>query len=478
MPTTLIRNAAWAIVWDAGQARHVYARDIDIAFADDRIVHAGPGFEGEADTVVDGARVMVMPGLVDIHSHPQHEPSYRGIREEHGLRNQHMTGLYERSQAYGPVDDAAIEASFEVAACELLLSGTTTLCDIGAIFPRWKELFLKSGLRGYFAPRFASSHWKIENDHTLGFAWDEARGRRQMDEALTFLDGLAADTSGMMSGVVSPMQIENCSAELLRDSFDAARDRGIPYTLHAAQGVLEVHEMIRRHGMTPVQWAHSLGILAPGTILGHAIFLDQHSWINWWTKTDLGLLADNGVAVAHCPTPFSRYGHLMENFGDYARAGVTMGIGTDCAPHNMIEEIRKASTFARIAGRDVEAVSLDMMFHAATMGGAKALMRDDIGAIAPGMKADIVLVDLSNPWMQPARDPLRSLVFHAADRAVRDVYIDGRQVVGDGRVLTLDHADACGRLTEAQARMMARVPSRDYLGRTADQITPMSLPTR
>lgn len=476
MPTTLIRNAAWAVVWDAAQARHVYARGVDVAFTDDRIVHVGRDFDGAPDVIVDGSAVMVMPGLVDIHSHPQHEPSYRGIREEHGLRNQYMTGLYERSQAYGPVDAASMEASFEVAACELLLSGTTTLCDIGGIFPRWRELFLQSGLRAFLAPGFATARWQLENDHSLGFDWDEARGEAGLDAALAFIDGLADDASGMLSGVVSPMQIENCSAKLLRDSFDAARERGVPFTLHTAQGVLEVHEIIRRHGKTPVQWAHELGILAPGTLLGHAIFLDQHSWINWWTRTDLSLLADNGVAVAHCPTPFSRYGHLLENFGDYVRAGVVMGIGTDCAPHNMIEEIRKASTFARIAARDLETVSLDMMFHAATVGGATALMRDDIGRIAPGMKADIVLVDLANPWMQPARDPLRSLVFHAADRAVRDVYIDGRQVVAGGAVTTLDHAGACERLNDAQQRMMARVPSRDYLGRSADEITPLSLP--
>jgi cytosine/adenosine deaminase-related metal-dependent hydrolase len=77
--------------------------------------------------------------------------------------------------------------------------------------------------------------------------------------------------------------------------------------------------------------------------------------------------------------------------------------------------------------------------------------------------------------MQPARDPLRSLIFHAADRAVKDVYVDGRQVVADGKVRTIDHADACSRLTEGQARMMAKVPQRDYRGRTADEITPLSL---
>jgi 5-methylthioadenosine/S-adenosylhomocysteine deaminase len=166
----------------------------------------------------------------------------------------------------------------------------------------------------------------------------------------------------------------------------------------------------------------------------------------------------------------------MENFGDYVRAGVTMGLGTDTTPHNMIEEMRKAMTFARIAGRDINAVSTAMMLHAATVGGAEALLRDDLGRLAPGAKADLVLVDLANPWMLPARDPLRSLVFHAADRAVRDVYVGGEKVVGGGRVLTLDHGDAAGRLVEAQQRMMAKVPERDYRHRTADEIAPLSLP--
>ncbi|WP_339952126.1 amidohydrolase family protein [uncultured Albimonas sp.] len=476
MPTTLVRNAAWAIAWDAARGRHVYARDVDVAFTDDRITHVGPGFAGEAGTVIDGAGLMVMPGLVDIHAHPQSQPVQRGLREEHGVRHHYMTGLYERMQAFGGATTEDMAAGFEAAACELLLSGVTTLCDIGVVFPGWTELFARSGLRGFLAPSFGSGTWKLEVDHRLDFAWDEAAGREAFDRTLAFLDELAAEPSGRLTGVVSPTQIENCTGDLLRDAFDAARERNIPYTFHAAQGVWEVQEMLRRHGRTPVQWAHDLGVLAPGTILGHAMFLDRHSWINWCTDEDLGILADSGTAVAHCPTPFSRYSHLMENFGDYVRAGVTMGIGTDCSPHNMIEEMRKVSTFARIAGRDVEATSLDQVFHAATVGGASALLRDDIGRLAPGMKADIVLVDLANPWMRPAHDPLRSLVFHAADRAVRDVFVDGRQLVAEGRVLSLDHADACDRLDAAQARWIEGVPARDFRGRTAEEICPRSLP--
>ena len=104
------------------------------------------------------------------------------------------------------------------------------------------------------------------------------------------------------------------------------------------------------------------------------------------------------------------------------------------------------------------------------------MLRDDIGRLALGAKADLVLVDLKNPWMMPARDPLRSLVFHAADRAVRDVYVDGQKVVANGRVATLDHAAALARLTEAQRRMEAAVPQRDGRRRASTEITPLSLP--
>jgi 5-methylthioadenosine/S-adenosylhomocysteine deaminase len=153
-----------------------------------------------------------------------------------------------------------------------------------------------------------------------------------------------------------------------------------------------------------------------------------------------------------------------------------MGLGTDTTPHNLVEEMRKAAVLARIAARDIETVTAADLFHAATVGGAKALMRDDLGRIAPGKKADLVLVDLTVPQMRPVRDPLRSFIFHAADRAVHDVFVDGQQVVAASEVLTLDQRAAGDRLAAAQIRMLEAAPRRDYRGRTAEQITPLSLP--
>ena len=126
MSTTLIRNADWVIAWDAGEKRHVYRKGIDVAFGNDGITHVGPGFAGTADATVDGRGLMVMPGLVNIHSHLGHEPAYRGIREEHGVANMYMSSLYERSQAFDVSDPELRRASLEVALCEVLKSGVTT----------------------------------------------------------------------------------------------------------------------------------------------------------------------------------------------------------------------------------------------------------------------------------------------------------------------------------------------------------------
>jgi 5-methylthioadenosine/S-adenosylhomocysteine deaminase len=474
--TTVIRNADWVVAWDESAGHHTYRRNIDIAFADNTITFVGRNYPGAADRVIDGKKRFVLPGLIDIHAHPEHEPLYRGVREEHGLRNMYMTGLYERSQAFTAPDDEARAASAEFAYCELLLSGVTSLVDISPAWDGWIDLFARSGMRGFLAPGYASARWRLANEFELQFAWDEARGREDFRTALGLIDEAQRHLSGRLSGVVSPMQIENCTAELLRDSREAARERSIPFTVHIAQSVLEVQEMIRRHGKTPVQWAHEIGILGPDTVLGHALFLDTHSWIRWWTKTDLRLIADSGSSVAHCPTPFARYGQVMENFGDYLRAGVNMGLGTDTTPHNLVEEMRKAAILARIAARDVAAVTTADLLHAATVGGARALMREDLGRIAVDKKADLVVGDLTVAQMIPARDPLRSLVYHAADRAVRDMFVDGRQVVAEGKVVTLNQAAAGERLAEAQRRMLAAAPHRDYRNRTADEIVPLSLP--
>ena len=151
MATTLIRNAAWIVAWDAAAGRHAYLRDADLAFSGNSISFLGRHYAGAADETIDGRDLMLIPGLVDIHSHPSTEPFFRGIREEHGVPAMFMSGLYERSFAFR-TDAEGRRAGKTVAYCEMLRTGITTVADLSGPDPWWIDLAAQSGLRVFLAP--------------------------------------------------------------------------------------------------------------------------------------------------------------------------------------------------------------------------------------------------------------------------------------------------------------------------------------
>jgi cytosine/adenosine deaminase-related metal-dependent hydrolase len=363
-----------------------------------------------------------------------------------------------------------------VALAELLMSGVTTVVDISPAFDGWIDTLAESGIRAVAAPMFRDARWFTRNGHKLEYAWDKKAGREGFENARRLIDLANQHPSGRLSGMMMPAQIDTCSPELIRDAYDYAVERRLPLQIHASQSVTEFHEMFQRYGKTPIAWLNSIGALGRHTIIGHGIFLDHHPWLHWPTRGDLPLLRGTGATVAHCPTVFMRRGIAMNTFGAYARQGVNLGLGTDTYPHNFLEEMRSAFTISRAVAGTVEDVTTLDIFNAATLGGARALLREDIGRLKVGAKADLVLVDIKHPSMMPMREPLRSLLYVAADRAVRDVYVDGKHVVADGRAVNVDYAAASEALEEAQKRSMREVPRLDWAGRSADQLAPMVLP--
>jgi 5-methylthioadenosine/S-adenosylhomocysteine deaminase len=326
------------------------------------------------------------------------------------------------------------------------------------------------------APMYRSARWFTKNGHVVEYEWDEKAGEAAMAQAMKVLDQAAKHPSGRMSGMVAPSQIDTCAPGLIKDSFKEAKRRGLAMQIHAAQSVVEFHEITRRHGMTPVEWLASLDVLSDRTVIGHGIFLDHHTSVHWPATDDLGTLIDSGTMVAHCPVVFHRRGIAMQSVGEYIRAGVGIGIGTDTYPHNMLEELRAALITSRLMAEDVFDLRTADIFDAATLGGARMLGRDDIGRLAVGAKADLVLVDVTHPNMRPVRDPVRSLIYAAADRAVRDVFVDGAQVVENGRVTNVDHMGACAKLEEAQRRAEPGVAKTDWAKRDHSTISPLMLP--
>ncbi|MEE9599376.1 MAG: amidohydrolase family protein [Anaerolineales bacterium] len=478
MPISLIKNADWVIKWNEEEKAHHYLRNADVVFQDDLITFVGMNFEGQYDEKIEGAGLCVMPGLINIHSHTYSEVMNKGFGTDGvgGLLGEFawVNGLFAYSP---PVEDQPISAEYGM--CELLLSGVTTMVDISFSYPGWFELAERSGMRFYFAPMYTSTKgdWAVDSPYELSYHWEEDEGKAQLAKALEVIDKALGQSSGLLSGMIMPAQVDTCTPQLLQDSLTAAKEREIPLQIHAGQLVSEFQEIVRRHGLSPIQFLDQIGVLVPETTVSHAIMLDHYRTTNFLgTDNDLSILANSGASIAHCPTIFARIGDYLDNFGSYLREGVNIGIGTDTYPHNMLEEMRLALLISRVVSGQANNASTADIFHAATIGGANALQRQDIGRISPGAKADLVLVNLNHPSMQPVHDPLRSLIETAAERAVRDVIIAGEKVVEDGKVLNLDYLGRSIELEKVRQRMVKMTPKNDRAGRTAEELSPLALP--
>jgi cytosine/adenosine deaminase-related metal-dependent hydrolase len=177
---TWIRNASWAVLWDASSGRHFYRLNVDLSLADGRIAAveaAGTTPPSPGERAIDGRGHLVLPGLINLHSHPTTEPAYRGVREDHGVREHQMTGLFERLQAFR-LDDAGRRAAATLAYSEMLSCGTTTAMDLTGPFDGWFDIMAASGMRWYVAPAFASARWGMSAPQTV-----TGSGTRQADAA-------------------------------------------------------------------------------------------------------------------------------------------------------------------------------------------------------------------------------------------------------------------------------------------------------
>lgn len=475
MAVTCIRGAAWVIAWDAEHDQHRYLNDVDVVFADATISHIGPDYDGPVDNELDGQERLVLPGLINVHCHPSTEPLKKGFREEFGNRQLHMSPLYDRAFML-QTDDRGLRTGLRYALYELLRSGVTSIVDLSTPYEGWADATADSGIRSWLVPSYASSHWSTTDGHSVDYVWDEPRGHRLLAEAIEVAEHAESHPSGRLGAMLGPAQIDTCTEALFRETKEAAVERGWRVHTHASQSLVEFQEMTRRNGQTPIQWANDIDLLGPDCILAHAIFTDEHSWTRWPGATDLPLLADSGTGVAHCPGVFARNGQVLEDLGGYLHRGVRLGIGTDSFPHNMLEELRIAAIQARVTTGDVGSVTTGEVFHAATVGGADLVGREDLGRLAVGAAADLVLVDIAHPAMRPLRDPLRSLVYTAADRAVHDVFIDGKHIVDAGTVTTIDIDEVCDELQRVRDIAERGAAERHYAGRSAAEVSPLSLP--
>jgi cytosine/adenosine deaminase-related metal-dependent hydrolase len=347
--------------------------------------------------------------------------------------------------------------------------------EIGQLGDHVLERAGRFGLRVYFGLSFRSGRWLTPDGRRVQWEWDETRGWEGLARALAFHDRHDGAHGGLVRACFAPAQVDTCTPELLRAAKQAADERGCPITLHASQSVVEFNEMVARHGKTPVAWLGELGFLGPRTILGHAIIVGGSSWTNH-PAGDLRIMGDAGCSVAHAVWVFARRGVAMESFARYRDAGVNMSLGTDTNPQSVIEAMRWAAVLSKTMERNTQATTAAHVFDAATLGGARALGRDDLGRIAPGARADLVLWKGRSWGMTPLRDPVKNIVYNATAEDVDRVWVNGRVVVDGGRVLAADERAILDALQAGGERMWPRMREFDWAHRGADELSPPSYP--
>jgi cytosine/adenosine deaminase-related metal-dependent hydrolase len=276
---------------------------------------------------------------------------------------------------------------------------------------------------------------------------------------------------GRVQTLLTPHAVEKLTPELLKLTLHEARSAGLPIQIHVAQSLFEVQAVIERHGDTPLGFLDSLGFLGRDITLGHCVFVDDHPAVGGNSDRDLRLIAEAGSSVAHAPLAFARRDaealHSLPRYLDY---DINVGLGCDIWPGDIITEMRLAWLMGKHANRTVDRPSCQEVFHAATVGGADALERDDLGRLAAGAKADIVCVDLSGYHFAPVLDPVRALVSFGTGQDVDRVYVDGHLIVSGGNVLSADEDKLRTAAPGILRKLHAAASERDPQGRTVEEI--------
>lgn len=474
MPTKTALYASHIIAFDGQQHRHL--ENGVVVLEDDSIVHVGPQCPFEVDRTIDATGKLVTPGFINTHAHLAGSPLDKSFIEDRGNPQFYMSGLFEYLPARaGAMTDADAQACVDFSMLELLRSGTTTIMEMGGMGPYVAEQAKRIGLRAYIGQMYRSGAWYTPDGKQVCYAWDEAAGRAAFDRAIAFIEDVKTSYPDRIEGFLSPSQVDTCSEELLQDTLREAERLDVPVQIHVSQSTVEFQEILRRHGKTPLAWLRDIGVLNPRVILAHAIIIGGTSWSNY-PPGDLQIMADAGCSVAHAVWVFARRGIAMESFQRYLDAGINMTLGTDTCAQNIIQAMRWAAVVSKLVDRQTEIATAREVFNAATLGGAQALGRDDLGRIAPGAKADLLIFDTETLNMAPLRDPVKNLVYYAEMQDLDTVIIDGETVLENGRVVHADEREAARNLQRAGERMWPQMAGSDWAGREVDCMSPLTFP--
>ncbi len=377
---------------------------------------------------------IILPGVVNAHTHAA-MTCFRGLADDLPLEiwlNEHIF------PAERHISRDLVYWGTKLAIAEMLLSGTTTFCDMYLFADAVAQAAREAGIRavvGEVLYDFPSTNYgNVEN----GLKFTETLLQTWQHDPLIHV-------------AVQPHAVYTCSPDLLSKCGALAERYGARLIIHLAETHQEVADCRQQYGATPVAHLHNLGLLNPRLVADHGVVLSQ---------SDQELLAAQGVSVVHCPESNMKLASGVAPVVELLNLGVNVALGTDgCASNNnldMFQEMDTAAKLHKVHHLDPTVLPAPAVLGLATRGGAQALnLQQHLGSLEPGKQADLVVINGDQPHLIPLYNPYSQLIYAASGADVRTVLIAGQVVVQDRRLLTLDVTEAMARVREYARRIRA-----------------------
>jgi len=366
-------------------------------------------------TVIDGRDQLVIPGFVNCHTHAA-MTLLRGYADDLPLQPWLETRIWPR-EAHLQADD--IYWGTQLAVLEMLKSGTTTFADMYFYMEETAQVALEAGMRACLSRGMVGTGEKAE---------------LAVEESERFVRAWHGQGEGRITCLFGPHAPYTCPPEYLERVMALADAHGVGLHIHLAETAQEVADISRQYGQRPVELLASIGFFTGRHVLAaHCVHLSEK---------EIDILVQHHVGIAHNPESNMKLASGIAPVPELLRQGAIVGLGTDGAASNnnldMLEEMRTCALLHKVITKDPTVLPADVVLEMATKNGAAVLGLKDVGTLTPGQKADLVLVNLRQPHLTPLHQPVANLVYAAQSSDVQTVIVDGKLLMKDRQMLTLD----------------------------------------
>jgi 5-methylthioadenosine/S-adenosylhomocysteine deaminase len=393
-----------------------------IAINEGKILEVGPSANlrknYSAKNNIDMKGKIIMPGIINTHTHLAMSV-FRGCADDVPLEDWLGKFIFPLEDKF--INDDSAHWGSLLSCAEMLLSGTTTFCDMYFFEKETGFAAEKIGMRAVIGEGIVAMDKDAEK------SW-----KKKKDLTLELID--AFKNSKLVSVAVEPHSPYACEKKILIETKEFARKNNLLFAIHLAETKKEYMDFMETKKMTPTAYLDSLGILDEKTISAHSV---------WMGKDDFAILKMRGVKISHCPQSNMKLGSGIAPIARFMKNGITVSLGTDGAASNntldMFREMKCAAILAKVSGLNPSAISAREVLRMATIEGAKTLGKEnEIGSLEAGKNADIISIDLYRPHLTPVYDLHSHIVYSASGSDVNDAIVNGIVVMHDRKLKNIN----------------------------------------